>query len=254
MLLARAGFMWGRGKTNWMGWGDEGGADLAGEGDCLLLTDIRKEGETPAGFSPTRMLRRTEVLRPWQAKVLQITRVASAEAVKAPERPVSPSDAERAAAEAWAAQKGVEWKLSIPGVQSAPRDMAQVVFGLKPGQGLPTASASASFLGSNVRSDLNPDPENPGWLKCAVPIEVPAETYKGMKEAVTVPSMNAVLVCKKDLPEELVYQMTKVLFENKDELVNDKKTYISAEYAVSGIPVPFHPGAEKYFKEIGLLK
>ena len=87
-----------------------------------------------------------------------------------------------------------------------------------------------------------------------VPIEVPAETYKGMKEAVTVPSMNAVLVCKKDLPEELVYQMTKVLFENKDELVNDKKTYISAEYAVSGIPVPFHPGAEKYFKEIGLLK
>jgi len=159
--------------------------DLAGEGDCLLLTDIRKEGETPAGFSPTRMLRRTEVLRPWQAKVLQITRVASAEAVKAPERPVSPSDAERAAAEAWAAQKGVEWKLSIPGVQSAPRDMAQVVFGLKPGQGLPTASASASFLGSNVRSDLNPDPENPGWLKCAVPIEVPASVRPGDRLPVT---------------------------------------------------------------------
>lgn len=159
--------------------------DLAGEGECLLLTDIRKEGETPAGFSPTRMLRRTEVLRPWQAKVLQITRVAAADAVKAPERPVSPSDAERASAEAWAAQKGVEWKLSIPSVHSAPRDMAQVVFGLKPGAGLPTASAVASFLGSNVRSDLGPDPENPGWLKCAVPIEVPASVRPGDKLPVT---------------------------------------------------------------------
>ena len=87
-----------------------------------------------------------------------------------------------------------------------------------------------------------------------VPVEVPADTYKGMKEAVTVPSMNAVLICLKELPEELVYQMTKVLFENKDEMTHAKKEFISAQYAVSGIPVPFHPGAERYFKEIGLLK
>ncbi len=87
-----------------------------------------------------------------------------------------------------------------------------------------------------------------------VPIEVEAETYKGMKEPVSVPSMNAVLICNKDLPEELVYEMTKVLFENKDEMTHAKKAFISAEYAVGGIPVPFHPGAEKYFKEIGLLK
>ena len=86
-----------------------------------------------------------------------------------------------------------------------------------------------------------------------VPVEVPADTYKGMKEAVTVPSMNAVLICLKELPEELVYQMTKVLFENKDEMTHAKKEYISAEYGVGGIPVPFHPGAERYFKEIGLL-
>lgn len=87
-----------------------------------------------------------------------------------------------------------------------------------------------------------------------VPVQVPAETYKGMKEAVTVPSMNAVLICLKELPEELVYQMAKVLFENKDEMTHAKKEFISAQYAVSGIPVPFHPGAERYFKEIGLLK
>lgn len=87
-----------------------------------------------------------------------------------------------------------------------------------------------------------------------VPIEVPAETYNGMAEAVTVPSMNAVLICRNDLPEELVYEMTKVLFEKKDEMTHAKKEYISAEYGVTGIPTPFHPGAERYFKEIGLLK
>lgn len=87
-----------------------------------------------------------------------------------------------------------------------------------------------------------------------VPIEVSAGTYQGMEEAVNVPSMNAVLICRKELPDDLVYQMTKVLFENKDEMTHAKKEFINAEYAVTGIPVPFHPGAERYFKEIGLLK
>ena len=86
-----------------------------------------------------------------------------------------------------------------------------------------------------------------------VPSLVPAGTYSGMTEPVVVPSMNAVLICHKDLPEELVYQMTRVLFENVDEMTHAKKEYISAEYAVTGIPTPFHPGAERYYKEIGLL-
>lgn len=86
-----------------------------------------------------------------------------------------------------------------------------------------------------------------------VPFLVPAGTYDGMDADVTVPSMNAVLIVKKDLADDLVYEMTKVLFENKDELTHAKKEFISAEYAVQGIPVPFHPGAEKYFTEKGLL-
>ena len=86
-----------------------------------------------------------------------------------------------------------------------------------------------------------------------VPVVVEAGTYQGMKEAVTVPSMNAVLICRKELPEDLVYQMTKVLFENKDEMTHAKKEFINGEYGVGGIPVPYHPGAERYFKEIGLL-
>ena len=86
-----------------------------------------------------------------------------------------------------------------------------------------------------------------------VPIVVPAGSYNGLKEDVTVPSMNAVLIVRKEVAEDLVYQMTKVLFENKDEMTHAKKAFISAEYAVQGVPVPFHPGALKYFTEIGLL-
>ncbi|NLW20360.1 MAG: TAXI family TRAP transporter solute-binding subunit [Clostridiales bacterium] len=86
-----------------------------------------------------------------------------------------------------------------------------------------------------------------------VPVVVPAGSYKGIQQDVTVPAVGAVLICSKDLDEELVYQLTKVLYENKDEMTHAKKEFISAQAAVEGIPVPFHPGAEKYFQEQGLL-
>jgi len=86
-----------------------------------------------------------------------------------------------------------------------------------------------------------------------VPVVVPAGTYNGMAEDVTVPAVSAVLICKKDLSEDLVYQLTKVLFEKKGDLTHAKKELISAESAVKGVPVPFHPGAERYFTELGLI-
>ena len=50
--------------------------------------------------------------------------------------------------------------------------------------------------------------------------------------------------------------MTKTLFENLDELgaAHAKGKEVSAKAAVTGISVPFHPGAIKYYKEIGLMK
>ncbi len=86
-----------------------------------------------------------------------------------------------------------------------------------------------------------------------VPVIVGAGTYNGMEADVTVPAVSAVLICAKDLDEELVYNLTKTLYEDTAELSHAKKSEISAETAVLGIPVPFHPGAEKYFKEAGVL-
>jgi TRAP-type uncharacterized transport system substrate-binding protein len=50
--------------------------------------------------------------------------------------------------------------------------------------------------------------------------------------------------------------MTKAVFENKDALVaaHTAAKGIDKANAVKSLPVPLHPGAEKYFKEIGVLK
>ena len=94
---------------------------------------------------------------------------------------------------------------------------------------------------------------------------IPAGTYNGLDADVTVPAITAVLVASNDLSEDLVYQITKTLFENKDELTNAKKSYISPETAIQGVPTSesdaaagvtggsFHPGAVKYYQEIGVM-
>lgn len=95
---------------------------------------------------------------------------------------------------------------------------------------------------------------------------IPAGTYEGLDADVVVPAISAVLVASNELDEDLVYNITKTLFEGKDELTNAKKAYISAESAVLGVPTStsdaangvtggtFHPGAVKYYKEIGVMQ
>ncbi|MDR0896439.1 MAG: TAXI family TRAP transporter solute-binding subunit [Oscillospiraceae bacterium] len=84
-------------------------------------------------------------------------------------------------------------------------------------------------------------------------VTVPAGTYAGIEEDVSVPSVSSVLIVSNSLSEDLVYELTKALFDNVDLLTHAKKAEISAEAAVVGVPVPFHPGAAKYFAEKGLI-
>jgi TRAP transporter TAXI family solute receptor len=59
-----------------------------------------------------------------------------------------------------------------------------------------------------------------------------------------------------DLPEDLVYRMTKVFFEKKDDIAKAHAAgkFIDLANAIQGIAVPIHPGAAKYYKEKGLIK
>ena len=58
------------------------------------------------------------------------------------------------------------------------------------------------------------------------------------------------------VPADTVYSMTKSLFDNLDTMVaaHAAAKAIKRENALKGMPVPLHPGAEKYYKEVGLLK
>ena len=82
---------------------------------------------------------------------------------------------------------------------------------------------------------------------------VPAGTYKGVDTDVTTVAVKATFIVSNDLDEETVYQLTKAIYENKGEYSHEKAAEMSLEYAVSSISVPFHPGAERYYKEVGAI-
>ncbi len=58
------------------------------------------------------------------------------------------------------------------------------------------------------------------------------------------------------MPEDVVYNITKTIFEQRDEIakVHEKGNSINLETAINGISIPLHPGAEKYYKEMGVIK
>ncbi|MDR1379050.1 MAG: TAXI family TRAP transporter solute-binding subunit [Synergistaceae bacterium] len=83
---------------------------------------------------------------------------------------------------------------------------------------------------------------------------IPAGTYKGVDHDTATPAVLAVLVCDAELSEDLVYNITKAIFENLDELrpVHDKAQLVSLDKALDAAAVTVHPGAAKYYKEKGL--
>jgi TRAP transporter TAXI family solute receptor len=85
---------------------------------------------------------------------------------------------------------------------------------------------------------------------------IPAGTYEGQAEDVATAAIGNFLVTHADVPEEAVYQMTKLVYDNLPTLVaaHAAAKGIKAEEALTGMPVPLHPGAERYFKEAGILK
>jgi uncharacterized protein len=87
-------------------------------------------------------------------------------------------------------------------------------------------------------------------------VKVPANTYKGQTAEVSTVAVNAVLICGSTLSEKMVYNLTKALFENQAELAaaHAKGKELNIKTAVTGVSIPYHPGAVKYYKEKGLMK
>ncbi len=84
--------------------------------------------------------------------------------------------------------------------------------------------------------------------------KIPAGTYDGQKEDVTTVTVKATLIVRADATEEDVYNLTKAIFDNVDAITgaHAKGAELSIENATSGMTVPFHAGAAKYFSEKGV--
>jgi TRAP transporter TAXI family solute receptor len=83
---------------------------------------------------------------------------------------------------------------------------------------------------------------------------IPKGTYGGMIEDVPVVAETHALVTHARMPENLAYQITKLLFDKRAELIaiHSAASELTLEGAVKGSAVPFHPGAIKYYKECGV--
>lgn len=84
---------------------------------------------------------------------------------------------------------------------------------------------------------------------------IPAGTYKGQDADVSTVAVVNFLVTHEDVSDDMAYAMTKELFENLPDLeaAHQAATQIKLENAIAGMPLPLHPGAERYYKEKGLL-
>ena len=84
---------------------------------------------------------------------------------------------------------------------------------------------------------------------------IPANTYNGQTADVPTVTVQNFLVTHAGVPDETVYKMTKSMFENLDAMqaAHAAAKAINKNTAAKG-PVPLHPGAEKYYREAGLLK
>ncbi|MBQ6835318.1 MAG: TAXI family TRAP transporter solute-binding subunit [Lachnospiraceae bacterium] len=125
--------------------------------------------------------------------------------------------------------------------------------------GAPT-TAIVELSTTNDINLLEIDDEHAAALAEAYPYyttyPIPGGSYNGIDEDVQTVAIKATLIASPNLSEDTVYNLTKAIFDNQAEIAaaHAKGEELSVEYAVSGVSVPFHPGAEKYYKEVGALK
>ena len=90
----------------------------------------------------------------------------------------------------------------------------------------------------------------PVWTRYVIP----ANTYPGQSEAIETIAQPNFLACRADLPEDVVYEITKTIYENLSEIQNIHKATLamSLEKATMGLTVPLHAGAARYYSEKGI--
>jgi len=91
-----------------------------------------------------------------------------------------------------------------------------------------------------------------------LPMVIPGGTYRGIDKDIETVGMAAIWACRADLPDDLVYNIVKAIYSPEGLAylgkVHPAGKAIKLENAANFEPIPFHPGAIKFFKEAGVLK
>ncbi len=126
--------------------------------------------------------------------------------------------------------------------------------------GPPVAAVTQVFaqLGADEVSVLVFGDEHLAVIQSVFPVwaryTIPANTYPGQSKAIETLAQPNFLACRADLPEDVVYDITKTIYENLAEIQNIHKATLamSLERATTGLAVPLHLGAARYYREKGM--
>lgn len=126
--------------------------------------------------------------------------------------------------------------------------------------GVPVSSITQLFaqLGADKAKVLDFTDEQLAKVRAKYPIwvrfTIPRGTYPGQKEDIQTIAQPNFLAVRADLPDDTVYTITKTIFENLAFLnnIHPATKEMSLQKALDGLPVPLHPGAAKYYREMGI--
>jgi hypothetical protein len=123
------------------------------------------------------------------------------------------------------------------------------------------AVIQAAQMNDIAMIDLAADAENTGFFKKYPNFTravIPAGTYKGVDTDTGSFFDGTLWVAHKDTPEDAVYQLLSLIYsdEGLKWMVSQKKTFrsMNIQDGVKGIATPLHPGAEKFWKEKGIIQ
>jgi uncharacterized protein len=103
-----------------------------------------------------------------------------------------------------------------------------------------------------IPADIIKKTNDPAYL----PAAIPANTYRGQTADVPAAAVQNYLVTHEGVSNDVAYGMTKALWTSLESLqaAHSAAKAIDLKHALDGMPVPLHPGAEKYYKEAGVIK
>jgi len=83
------------------------------------------------------------------------------------------------------------------------------------------------------------------------PLEIPANAYRGVDQPVSVVGVANVLVVNRSMPDDLAFDITRILFEKKADLVtiHPEAGHLAIESARHGSPAAYHPGALRFYSQ-----